>query len=274
MGLATTSFTARRDRYRQEFEYTADGVFSVMAWPLGEPRAGVIICPSLYEDSARNWRREVVLARRLAALGIAVRRFHYRGTGYSNGDEERVSWAQIVEDADSAWKTLQSQLGSAVPCGLMSARFGSLVAASVAAGEPVPIALWEPLTEGKAYLRDLARMERVALITRRHREDIGNGRPIPAALAAEISDLSLTEIADGRLGPVLIVRVGRAASSVAAIDDERIASLAASVEHREHPEEDTWWAGTRPQPRGPLDPWPLLDDTASWLARNLDGARR
>ena len=275
MGVATASFTARRERYRQEFEFTADGVFSVTVLPLGVPRAGVVICPSLYEDSMRNSRREVLLARRLAALGVAVGRFYYRGTGYSMGVNNDLAWPGILEDANDAWARLRARVGDDVPFGLMSARFGSLVAAALASRQPkCPIALWEPVTRGHAYVRDLARMERVALLTGAHREPQPVAPPIPPSLASEIGGLSLDELAGGGLGPVLVVRLGRAASAGAQSDDEEVAGLSSSVEHREYPEEGTWWAGTRAETRDSLDPWPLIDDTASWLYRSLEASSR
>jgi len=267
---AAASFTARRERYRQDFELTADGVFTVMVRPIGTPRSGVLICPSLGEDNARNSRREVLLARRLAALGVAVQRFSYRGTGYREGEHDELTWSRIVEDATKAWSNLTRQIGGDLPCGIMSSRFGSLVAAAVGVGQRLPMALWEPITEGKTYLRELARMERVAVITGRHDEEVAIAAPLPRRLSDELSDLSLEDLAGEGLGPVLIVRLGRAASPTSASDDERIAAVATSVEHRDHPEEGTWWAGARRDPRGVRDPWPLLDVTAQWLSRALE----
>ncbi|MBA2478088.1 MAG: hypothetical protein H0V38_05705, partial [Sporichthyaceae bacterium] len=46
---------------------------------------GVVICGSLFEDFQINYRREVLVARRLAQRGFATVRFHYRSVGNSDG---------------------------------------------------------------------------------------------------------------------------------------------------------------------------------------------
>ncbi len=48
--------------------------------------SGVLVCSSIQAEFAKNYRREVLLARALARQGRAVGRFHYRGTGNSDGD--------------------------------------------------------------------------------------------------------------------------------------------------------------------------------------------
>jgi pimeloyl-ACP methyl ester carboxylesterase len=52
--------------------------------PASPAQPPVVICSSVYEELRNNYRREVLLARRLAAAGAPVVRFQYRGFGNSD----------------------------------------------------------------------------------------------------------------------------------------------------------------------------------------------
>src|SRR5688572_13786249 len=86
--------------FRQETGFFADGIFGSRTIPLHVPiRGGVVVCPPLFIDIHRTARLEVLLARELAARGLAVQRFSYRGTGFSGGDDADLDVSRMLEDA-------------------------------------------------------------------------------------------------------------------------------------------------------------------------------
>ncbi|HEY7661169.1 MAG TPA: alpha/beta hydrolase [Actinomycetota bacterium] len=133
-------------------------VLTLQHVPTAQPRAAVVICSPIHGEFARNYRREVLFARRLARDGIAVERFHYRCTGNSDGDGEHLTFDSMVEDSLSCVEHLLREAGE-VPLVIVGARWGSIVAASTAArsGAAVAVVLWEPLLDASRFFKDAFR---------------------------------------------------------------------------------------------------------------------
>ena len=74
-------------------------VFCSVHAPAAGAHASLVMCPPLLADHPFSYRREVLMAVELARRGVAVWRFHYAGTGYSDGSPEGVSFDTIVADA-------------------------------------------------------------------------------------------------------------------------------------------------------------------------------
>ncbi len=146
-------------RYREEASFIVvrgQRVFSMAHLPSAPARAGFIICPPILMDLVKNYRQEVLLARFLAAKGIAVQRFHYRGTGHSEGDDSEVSTETMVEDTLAMAERLRGQQG--VPLAFLGTRWGAHVAAAAAHRYPgAPLILWEPVGDPGTYFRELIR---------------------------------------------------------------------------------------------------------------------
>ena len=116
--------------------------------PSGQARAGIVICPSTEAEMAQTRRREVLLARSLAARGFAVLRFQYRGSGNSYGHPSSITFSSMLDDVAAAARHLCDASGvSAV--GFVGVRLGGIVAAATA-GQfgPSALALWEPALDG------------------------------------------------------------------------------------------------------------------------------
>jgi hypothetical protein len=112
------------------------------------------MCPSLDPDLTVSYRAHVLFARVLAAKGIAVQRFHYRGTGNSFGDPAETTFETLREDALAAVEEARSDAGSA-PLAFLGRGWGALVAASITDAFPsVPLILWEPVSEPARYYRE------------------------------------------------------------------------------------------------------------------------
>ncbi|MGA8278299.1 MAG: alpha/beta hydrolase [Rhodanobacteraceae bacterium] len=123
------------------------------------PRAGVLVFPPFLQERALSYRLFALLADSLAKLGIAVLRPHYYGTGDSDGDDLDFSLENACEDASVALDALRERIGP-VPIAVLGARAGSFVAVTLATKAHLQaLWLWQPVTDGAAYLADLRRID-------------------------------------------------------------------------------------------------------------------
>jgi pimeloyl-ACP methyl ester carboxylesterase len=211
---------------REEFGFFGRGpskMFGSVHLPKREGRAGVLICSSLQSEFLVNYRREVLLARALAARGIAVERFHYRGTGHSDGEGQDVTFGTMVEDAAEAATWLRDRAG-VEHVGILGTRWGALIAAAVASGEPgAPLALWEPSVDGASYFQEVFRFRRMSQLSRGRAKPqtdpidemtrSGYSDVFGFAIDRAIYESSRGRVLEGELGPVprpvLLIQVDR-----------------------------------------------------------------
>jgi hypothetical protein len=141
---------------REEAEFFSvddEELFGIRSLPPGTPLGGVLICSPILGEFGRNYRREVGVARRLAANGLAVQRFHYRGMGNSSGQLSRISIDTIVRDAIAAGNQLCDATGVRVAA-VIGTRIGAWPAQEAANRfRSVGLVLWEPVLHGSTYLR-------------------------------------------------------------------------------------------------------------------------
>jgi alpha/beta superfamily hydrolase len=166
----------------------------------GHATAGVVICPPLFTDAAVNAHREMRIGRWLARAGIVVQRFHYRGTGESDGDPARVSFGSLVDDARLAAAHLRDHCGID-RIGFLGSRASALVAARLARDvEGAPLALWQPVVDPRRYLDDS-----VAVLTGHPLSDPnvmpGTAQPGTSHLAPEPPPPALGPPEPGATGP-------------------------------------------------------------------------
>lgn len=181
----------------------AEPVYIVLHLPR-RPVGAVVVCGSIGWESAKNYRREVLLGRRLAARGLATVRFHYRGLGESGGCFEQTTLASMTEDARQACALLASRTGFARP-GLVGIRTGALVAAALTDElGPVPLALWDPVVSGEDYLRELTQIRRVWQVTHGAANagtDDGRAGAALEVLGYRLSGALVAELRQAHLGP-------------------------------------------------------------------------
>ena len=135
-----------------------DRVYSWLYLPASAPRGAVVICSSLHGEFMRNYRREVLLARRLAELGFAVTRFHYRFTGNSEGDGAFLTFDSMLEDTIAAFTRVRSASDDVGARFFIGTRWGGLVAAAAASADPsARLALWAPLVSTAEFFKDAFR---------------------------------------------------------------------------------------------------------------------
>jgi pimeloyl-ACP methyl ester carboxylesterase len=143
----------------EEAGFHPDGLFGVTYTPAAGASTGVLICPAILSEYDHTYTIDVTLARELARRGVAVHRFHYRGTGHSDGEPAEMTFARMREDALSAGARFGAELGGREPI-VLGLRFGALVAASVA-GElgASPLVLLEAAVSARRYFREAWRAD-------------------------------------------------------------------------------------------------------------------
>jgi alpha/beta superfamily hydrolase len=147
------------------------GCRHVPAWASG---AGVLVCLGAPCDGPLDEGRAARLGRRLADVGVAVQRFHYRGAWPSDGDPRAVGFDTLVEDAARALDLLRDR-ADVRRVAFVGARLGALVAARLAHAQPgAAVALWAPVPDPRSALEQAAR-------ARRARDAASSGRLDPGA---------------------------------------------------------------------------------------------
>lgn len=177
--------------------------------PMETPHAGVLICPSIGIDFIGSYRGEVVLARELASRGFATQRFHYRGTGHSDGDPAAVTFDSMCEDATAALAHLTSE-HDVDRVAVIGTRIGALVAAAVgAATAQAPVVAVEPILQGRSFLREGFRARMMQGLAQ------GTDQPTSGALQDELEEQGSIDLLGYRLHSDL----------VRSIEDQRFAEL-------------------------------------------------
>lgn len=159
MGGAVPEMTATRvdptSGITEEIAYFGQPprMFGAVHLPAGEPRAGLVVCPSIYGELVNIYRLEVIQSRHVAAEGIAVQRFHYRGDGNSEGGIELLDLEAMTADALDAQRALMERTG-VDKVGFLGAGMGAFVAAAAAETVPgAPLVLWHPQLHGSDFFR-------------------------------------------------------------------------------------------------------------------------
>jgi pimeloyl-ACP methyl ester carboxylesterase len=185
--------------------------------------AAVVLCNPLSEEANRAHRLYRVMAVQLERQGYASLRFDYRCTGDSAGDEANARLEDWVEDVATAASEAMQRAGVSrvVLCGV---RLGATLATLAAASGHLRVrqlVLWDPVIEGRPYLRDLSETHvaflreelvphRAAMLRATDVPPEYLGMPLPASLSAAIGaiDLATTEPLADRIN---VIRTRQAA---------------------------------------------------------------
>ncbi|WPB55477.1 serine aminopeptidase domain-containing protein [Xylophilus sp. GOD-11R] len=132
------------------------GFFHAAETPRERPVA-VLICPPFGAEGLRTHRFFKVLAERLSRTGVSALRFDFHGAGDSPGDEQEGDLDGWRRDVYAAHAELR-RLAPAARIVWLGARLGAtlaLMAARHGRCDPERLVLWEPVVEGRGYLRFL-----------------------------------------------------------------------------------------------------------------------
>ncbi len=271
-------------------------IFTYSHLPGSTARAGLLVCPALLRDFLGNYRREVELARALAAREVGVYRFHHRGTGHSEGEWLDASVDRLCQDATTIVHQMREQLAD-VPIGALGTRVGVFVAAASVARQPpeAPLVLWDPVVDAKGYLRQALRAQGIKNLRQKSRHapsgselaralvETGSidllGYLLPHSLHEDMIAVELPEILGDTPRSVLIVTKGPAPRDASVLGAE-LEARGFDVAFESVETGDSWWfdpelmpvVGTEDTPAAPAIPVlsPYVEVTLRWL-RRLDG---
>jgi hypothetical protein len=130
---------------------------AILSTPVsGAPERGWVWCGSFGSEQGYLLPFEVALARRLAAAGHAVLRYHGQGYGDSELPADVVSLRSHRRDALDAVGCLRAEMPELRSVGMVGARLGAAVAALVATDARADaVVLVDPAVSGATYVRTL-----------------------------------------------------------------------------------------------------------------------
>lgn len=163
--------------------------FGFLHRPSTDPVGGVVVCSPNEAETMRHYRKEFLLGRLLAARGVAVQRFHYLGEGNSDGDGSLTTLDTMTEDAATAADVLRERAG-VTRVAFVATRLGAVAAAAATRETGDPVALWEPVTDVRAYFREVLRWR----LMREVRAAAIDGRPSTDALLRQMAERGSIDI--------------------------------------------------------------------------------
>jgi pimeloyl-ACP methyl ester carboxylesterase len=127
---------------------------------------GVVLCPPIGQEYVRSHWAMRQLALSLTRAGFACLRFDWYGIGDSAGEIREASMARWRADVKSAASELFDTCGVR-KISLVGLRFGAAVALAAASQiKPAHVVLWDPVLDGRSYIRDLRRIYAALLADR------------------------------------------------------------------------------------------------------------
>ncbi|MDH3499511.1 MAG: hypothetical protein OEM97_05275 [Acidimicrobiia bacterium] len=223
-------------------------------------RAGhsLVMCSPFFAEFPRNYRREVLVARRLAERGVAVTRFHHRGVGNSTGDAALMGLDRLIEDARRV-AAVAAETSGAHSLAFHGTRLAGFTAAAAAIGAQMPVSLWEPVVRGSKYFNEVLRTRMVQAVHDGEtdvsagslRHELTSGAPVDVLghslhpeLYTSLHDQTLDELLGPPAREILVVEFGRKRKDVGrmierALEQGLTATLAVSTES------ESWWVANR-----------------------------
>jgi exosortase A-associated hydrolase 2 len=171
----------------EEYRYlvhNGERMFAGQHRPVRQASRAVVLCHPLGEEKLWSHRVFVSLARDLAAAGIAVLRFDFRGEGDSDRDFEQADFESRIADTNVAIDTLRELNPAVSDLSLVGLRLGAAVAAETAArrSDVSRLILWEPVVDGSAYMQNVLRLNLMFQMAL-HRKVVENRDALVARLA-------------------------------------------------------------------------------------------
>lgn len=125
-----------------------------------ECRGAILMVPAFAEEMNKSRRMLALQAQSLASCGYAVLSIDLCGTGDSQGSLGETIWQDWHADLACACEWLCSQMPA--PIHLLGLRLGALLALDFAcqnASAIEQLVLWQPVTNGRAYMKQFFRLQ-------------------------------------------------------------------------------------------------------------------
>jgi alpha/beta superfamily hydrolase len=243
----------------------------------------LVICPSIHHEAVSNDRREFQIATSASQQAYPATRFHYRGTGHSDGELLAIDLESMIEDAVTAGAALREASGAAQVV-YLGTRLGAVIAAGAAARtDAAGIVLWEPVISADSYYRDVFRARRIArmasmgaikskdpaaALERDGSVDV-MGYSLGIKLRDSMAAVTLTGLLGSRAWPMLVVQLSRTpklrADLEAFIEEARGHGSAVDAAVI-GPNDPGWWLSQDPWRQGQASPDDeLIERTMDWL---------
>jgi hypothetical protein len=273
--------------FRETVGYFGNGEGRRFGWsaiPVTPPTRGLVVCSPIHADATKQYRREVLLGRRLAASGIAVQRFHYRGFGNSDGSGADATLETMREDAVAAASALRESADLEAPA-FLGIGWGALVAAEVVRSTDQPLALWQPTLDASRFFENALRALAIREL-KEGRASVGDaeglmddlrrtgsldvlGYSLERALVDSAGEARLEPSLLDRPRRVLLVQVDRAKSlrgELRELADRLVTSGCAVDTHVVEAEDRSWFIDNEWNVEEDRESTKrLLDLTAAWL---------
>ncbi len=165
-------------------DLNGERVFCGLHRPAQPASRAVVMCHPLGEEKLWSHRVFVSFARDLAAAGIAVLRFDFRGEGDSDRDFQGADLESRIQDACLAVDALRKLQPSVAEVTLLGLRLGASVAAAAAArrSDVARLLLWDPVIDGATYMQAVLRLNLMYQMAI-HRRVVENREALVARLA-------------------------------------------------------------------------------------------
>lgn len=245
----------------QFLDLEGERVFAALHRPTQQPFRAIVMCHPLGEEKLWSHRVFVSFARELAAAGVAVLRFDFRGEGDSDRDFQQTDFESRISDCNVAVDAVRRMNPSVTEVTLLGLRAGAAVAAAVAGrrSDLSRLVLWDPVIDGAAYMQAVLRLNLMYQMAR-HRKVVENreelverlargetvnieGYEVAEPLFRQLSDFKLDDALQRFHGEVLIVQVNQGEAEAR----PDLAALAASNVrcHFDMAQEEPFWKEIR-----------------------------
>lgn len=245
-----------------------------------EPRAGVVICEPLLSQFIAHYRYGTLMARRLAAAGLVVQRFHYRSTGNSDGDIRDLTLDTMNEDASMAADVLKERSGVG-DVAFLGVQIGSYPAAR-ASRPGSPVVLDSPPRSGSDYLKNAFRSHAVvmmqsgvetkpreALLSQLERDGVVTllGARLSDSLYRSLQNRSILDEMGDQIRPVLLIGGSQSGELKPVVEKLRQDMLAAGfdVDAVARRKEDPFWYVDHAAPEDHKESAELAEEIGRWL---------
>lgn len=260
------------------FTSGGDQLHGVLHMPGESHGRALVFCHAFAEEKKCAHRTMVEAARACASAGWAVLVFDQRGCGDSAGVFGEFDLSDWREDIVAAMECAARETSAEV--GLLGLRLGGALAAEVAEEHPEAacLVLWEPIIDGKRYIKQNLRRSMIKAMMTRHEggEDsegaaaeagaLGEGTVdfdgyrVPEVMREQMERINLLDPPPQFGGPVLVLNLGTGggvAEPMQQLADAYADGTAVAVR-----QEPIW------QRIGVIDADPIITATVDWLRQN------